>query len=433
MESPTNLMTITGFMTFSGRLDQSRLKALIEDKLMAYDRFRMRVVESRLPFKKPYWLEDDDFALRHHFRRVALPEPADLATFQTLVSQLMSTSMDFSKPLWEVHYVENHPGGSAVIVRIHHCIADGLALIQVLLGLADSVPDGVAPPHVGRKTGKPRNTPRGVGGRLLHEGIEVLNNPARLIELARAGGSAAAALGRLVSLPADPPSVFKGTLGSQKRVAWSSSISLDEVKAAGKCQGATINDLLLAAVAGALRSYWRDRLPNDDVQDIRAVVPANLREEGELRSLGNKFGLVFLSLPLSIPEPLERLQELKKRMDAIKGSPEAIVAFGILGAMGLTTQQVQDIGVEIFAQKATGVMTNVPGPRQPLYMCGEKIDSFMFWVPQSGRLGLGVSILSYVGKIQVGIAADARLIPDPNNLVEAYHDSLDELMAACSG
>jgi diacylglycerol O-acyltransferase len=163
------------------------------------------------------------------------------------------------------------------------------------------------------------------------------------------------------------------------------------------------------------------------------VVPANLRDEGGMDSLGNRFGLVFLSLPLSIAEPLERLKELKCRMDAIKGSPEAIVAFGILGAMGLTTQQVQDIGVEIFAQKATGVMTNVPGPRQPLYFCGEKIDSFMFWVPQSGRLGLGVSILSYVDNIQVGIATDARLVPDPDLLVEAYHRSLEELMEACTG
>jgi hypothetical protein len=160
--------------------------------------------------------------------------------------------------------------------------------------------------------------------------------------------------------------------------------------------------------------------------DFRAVVPVNLRPIEEELNLGNSFGLVFLSLPVGIEDPLERLAELKRRMDLIKGTPEAIVAFGILNTMGLASPKIEDIIVDIFEKKATTVMTNVPGPREVRYFAGKAIRGVMFWVPQSGRLGLGVSIISYAGEVLVGIASDAGLTPDPEMIVEALHAEFEQ-------
>jgi hypothetical protein len=162
--------------------------------------------------------------------------------------------------------------------------------------------------------------------------------------------------------------------------------------------------------------------------DFRAVVPVNLRPIDEKPKLGNAFGLVFLSLPVGIADPLERLFELKRRMDGIKGTPEAIVSFGVLGMMGVSVSQVQDVVLNIFGSKATAVMTNVPGPREVRYFARKPIDGIMFWVPQSGKLGLGVSIMSYNNEVLLGIATDAGLVPDPETIIAGFHKEFEEMM-----
>jgi WS/DGAT/MGAT family acyltransferase len=200
------------------------------------------------------------------------------------------------------------------------------------------------------------------------------------------------------------------------------------VKAVGRVSGGTVNDVLLTAVSGALGRYLHTRGEPAGGLDFRAVVPVNLRPIDEKPKLGNAFGLVFLSLPVGIADPLDRLFELKTRMDAIKGTPEAIVAFGVLGMMGVSVSQVQDIVLNIFGSKATAVMTNVPGPRQMRYFAGKPIDGIMFWVPQSGKLGLGVSIMSYNNKVLLGIATDAGLVPDPETIIAAFHDEFEAML-----
>jgi diacylglycerol O-acyltransferase len=180
-------------------------------------------------------------------------------------------------------------------------------------------------------------------------------------------------------------------------------------------------------VSGALRRYMVDRGDDPTGLVIRAVVPVNLRPiEGPVE-LGNRFGLVFLCLPVGLDQPGERLAALKREMDQLKGSPQAIVAFTVLNAMGMASREIEHIGVKLFAQKATAVMTNVPGPRERLYLAGRPIRNIMFWVPQSGRLGLGVSILSYAGEVRIGIATDAGLVPEPGTIVGFFQDELDEL------
>jgi WS/DGAT/MGAT family acyltransferase len=203
---------------------------------------------------------------------------------------------------------------------------------------------------------------------------------------------------------------------------------LDRVKACAKSHGATINDLLLAGVTGALRRYMEGRKAPADGLDIRAVVPVNLRPESDIIKLGNRFGLVFLSLPVGIPDRLERLHELKRRMDAIKASSEPLVIYGLLNAVGLTGPRVESVALQLFGSKATAVMTNVPGPREEIYLAGKPMRSMMFWVPQSAKLGLGVSILSYAGQVRLGVATDSGLVPDPVSIITAFQDEMEEML-----
>ncbi|MBI4914942.1 MAG: wax ester/triacylglycerol synthase family O-acyltransferase [Acidobacteria bacterium] len=426
MEEPTNLMTITGLIISDQRIDYQRLKSEIEDRFLPFDRFRQRVVESRFPFVKPRWEEDQHFALRAHLRRLALPHPADQGTLQEMVSELMSTPLDYSKPLWQFHLIENYAQGSAMVARIHHCIADGIALVKVMFRLFDESADGTPDPGRGRSLpGNPavhrRRSP-------ADEGMEAVLSPARALNLARNGASAIGELGKLIALSSDPGSVFKGKLGVTKRAVWSDPIPLAEVKGTAKRLGATINDLLLTAVSGALRAYMLQRGNVEPGLAVRAVVPVNLRPPSDEIEFGNRFGLVFLALPVGLATAPERLAALKAEMDAIKASPQAMVAFGVLNAMGMASPEIESIGVGIFARKATAVMTNVPGPQKLLYLAGAPIRELMFWVPQSGRLGLGVSILSYNGHVRLGLAVDAGLVPNPGMIVTYFHQELDDLV-----
>ncbi len=440
MEDRTNLMIITGVLSFYEKLDFGKLKEVIEDRFLGHDRFRQIVVESSLPMVGPRWVEDKYFNLRSHLQRVALPDPGGQDELQEMVSTLMSTPLDPTKPLWQFQYIENYRGGSALVGRIHHCIADGIALVRVLLGMTDDSPAGS--PKV-RRTRR-RQAPLGGGpwlpevvndalysvrrttGKVVEGTVETLLDPARVAGIAGEGFKATGVLGRLALMPADPMTVLKGDLGTAKRCAWSQVLALDEVKAFSKKTGSTINDVLLAGVTGALRRYLLSRGEELDPKlDIRAIVPVNLRPENAVEPLGNRFGLVFLALPVGVEDRVERLRDLKLRMDAIKNSTEAVVTFAVLNALGTASSSIESLAVKFFGSKATAVMTNVPGPRQEIYLAGKAMRSMMFWVPQAAHLGLGVSILSYAGQVRLGVVTDAGLVPDPAALIEAFHDEMN--------
>src|ERR1700730_1370881 len=308
----------------------------------------------------------------------------------------MSPPLDMSKPLWQIHLVDGYGGGSVFFSPPHHCIADGIALVQLLLSLTDSSPrpGRVAAARRPARPGSWLDAPLGLVTSLLA-------NPIELIELAQGGVNVADTLQHLVLLPPDPKTVLKGRLGVTKRAAGSESVPLKNIKAAGARHGATINDILITAVAGALRDYLEERGEPVDELEIRAAVPVNLRPIERGLELGNSFGLVFVSLPISIADPFRRLTELKVRMDEIKASSEAIVSFGVLTALGIVPRRLHPPAIEFFGSKASVVMTNVPGPREPLYLAGRQIAEFIFWVPMSGHLGLGLSILSYARDLMV--------------------------------
>jgi diacylglycerol O-acyltransferase / wax synthase len=213
-----------------------------------------------------------------------------------------------------------------------------------------------------------------------------------------------------------------------KRVAWCEPLPLDDVKAVSKAYGVSINDVLLAAVAGAIGSYLQSKGDDTTGQEIRAMVPVNLRPPGEAHQLGNHFGLAPLVLPIGMAHPGERLYAVHARMSALKGSYQPLLAFAMLALSGLVVKPMQDLITGLFAKKTTAVMTNVPGPKEPLHFCGRAVNQVMFWVPQSGDVGMGVSLLSYAGGVQFGLITDAKMCPDPESIVERFAPEFEKLL-----
>lgn len=426
MEHASNQMVITGVLTFDRPLDRAAVRALLERRLLVHARFRQRIVEPRLRVGRPRWETDPAFAIEHHLRPAALPPPAGQAELERLVGALMSTPLDYHRPLWQMHLVERYGAGSALVVRIHHCIADGIALVRLLLTLDDEVGNEDAlGSHLNGHFGPPADGPAGRGWR------DALLRP-RLADHLRMGARTVGVLARLAGPRFDPSTALRGTLSPRKHAVWSAPVPLEEVKRAGRRLGMTINDVLSAAVAGALARYL-EREPGAAAarggRGVRAVVPVNLRPAREVGSLGNRFGLVFLPLPLGTRAGAERLRHVKRSMDGLKHSPEAMVLFGLMKIFGVAPRALVSAITAFLGAKASLVMTDVPGPRAPISFCGARVDTLMAWVPQAGRLALGVSVLSYAGEVRVGVASDAAIIAEPDAIVEGFLASLREIVA----
>src|SRR6185436_18103508 len=180
--------------------------------------------------------------------------------------------------------------------------------------------------------------------------------------------------------------------------------------------------------AGALRDYLIAKGDDVDALEIRAIVPVNLRPLEQGGDLGNHFGLVFLDVPIAIEHPLERLYEVRRRMRELKGSYQPMIALALLSAVGYGPRALQEQVTRLLGANASAVMTNVPGPQHALYFAGRRITGLEFWVPQSGGIGMGISILSYDGRIQFGVITDAGLVPDPARIVRSYGEEFDKLM-----
>ena len=444
MEQPTNLMMINGVIFLDGPLDFQRLLETIEQRFLTFRRFRQKAVDRT---GGAHWVMDEDFDIRDHVRRTALPGKADQAELERLVSELASTPLDISHALWQFHVVENYIEGPVLISRIHHCIADGIALVQVFLSLTDPTPES-RPSARKPEIWKQRRAKESmvfqrlldparegldfamhVGQRLIKEGGRMLQDPAIAGDYANEASEIVKELAHSLTLPDDPVTRLKGRLGVRKKVAWAEPLPLAEVKAGSKAFGCTVNDVLIAAVSGALRHYLIEAGDDPEkISDIRATVPVNLRPLEHALELGNHFGLVFLSLPLSRANPLDRLYQVNAEMDELKSSKQAAVTLGFLAALGMGPAVVQKPVLDILSQKATAVLTNVPGPQQPLYLAGSRMKEMMFWVPQNGEIGLGISILSYDGKVFFGLISDRRLVPEPAEIISRFRFEFEKLM-----
>jgi WS/DGAT/MGAT family acyltransferase len=437
MDRPHNLMMIVGVMVLDALPDGRRLRRTIGERFAGPARLRQYPV---LDATGAWWETDARFDLRRHLRRVKLPGRAGAAELRRLVARLASSPLPAGKPLWEFHVVENYAEGPALIVRLHHCYADGIALMRVMLSMTDASPAGARhrpQPHEEREHGPIWQLLEPVSevvsgairlsGAVLDQYFDLLRHPGHLAEYAKMAQRAAGDVLELATMPDDSHTRFKGKPAAAKRVAWSRRVPLVEVKAVGQALGCSVNDVLLCCVAGALRSYLVEHGDSAQGVEIRALVPVNLRGAQD-QGLGNWFGLVPLLMPLGIANPLARLYEVKRRMDALKGSYLAPISLGLLAGVGLMPKPLQQQVLDILANKATAVMTNLPGPQQPLYFAGRRLEQVMFWVPQSGDIGMGVSILSFAGSVQFGLITDAGLVPDPERIAQGFPVELERLV-----
>jgi len=440
MDRPTNPMMIVSLMRYGRRLNFRNLTRAVEQRFLVHPRLRMRPVES---LTGVVWEEDAHFRLARHVRRTTLAAPGDERALADAVADLAGRRLDPRYPRWRFDLIDGIGDGCALVVRIHHCYADGIALVRVLLALADPVraPANAAAPvpgaaHAQVESWLERLTPAAMnrvmqeGSELVQRGLHLALHPGELSEAARQGVGIAAELARVALMPDDPATPLRGKLSTHKRVAWSRPLPLENARAAAHMLGCTINDVLTAAVAGAFGSYLRAAGVDVTGLSIRAAVPVNLRGPGEPAGLGNQFGLVFMPLPIGIANPYERIYSVHAQMQLLRQSQQPLMSIVLLAILGLGPRTLQQPAVDLLSNKATLVMSNVPGPRVPMKLCGVEMEEVLFWVPQSGNLGIGVSVFTYDNQIHFGVIADRNLMPEPQRVVDEFERQVQELVSA---
>jgi diacylglycerol O-acyltransferase / wax synthase len=435
MDRPANPMMIVAVWVLEGPVALDKVEKQVADGLMSYRRYRQKVAYASAGV---YWRDDPNFDLSHHVRRVNLPGRGGKQALERFVGELASEPLDPNHPLWTVHIVEEYEGGAAVVFRMHHAIADGMALMGVTMALVDGPAqngrraqladedDGwlqnlIAPVVAAVNAGTQISTSA------LGAAFDLARHPLRAGSLLRNGAGVAGELGWLLFMPTDSPTRFKGKPNGTKRVAWCEPLKLPEVKAVSRALGCSINDMLLSCVAGAMRSYLAEKGDKTEGVEVRALVPIDLRQPGDTQ-LGNRFGILAVLLPVGIEHPLERLMTVRQRMLELKTSYEPRVTLGLFAGLGYLPKVVQDQLFNLLLSRGTAVMTNVPGPAEPLKVAGSTLKQSLFWVPQTGDFGMGVSIFSYAGHVQFGLITDAALTPDPEAVVSRFPEEFEKYL-----
>jgi diacylglycerol O-acyltransferase / wax synthase len=445
MDGAHNLMMIVGVWLLRPALNRNRLLRRLRDKLLVYTRFRQKVVNDALGRS---WVDDADFDLQRHVVSETLPRrrgQSERAALQQRAAELATEALDQAHPLWQMHLFDAYEGGGAVIVRIHHCIADGIALNAVLMSIADGGVDLHPAPHDGDAQGddwlvgavvKPLTQVAvdaiGLYGEGLAKALHYLAQPQEPLEgalaLARDGVRVLRDAAALALMDDDSPTLLKGPLDGRKRVAWCEPLPLAQVKAVGHALGCSVNDVLLSCVAGAIGQHLREQGDDPTGKEIRAMVPVNLRPPQQAWQLGNRFGLAPVVLPVGIGNPIERVYAVRERMRAMKGSYQPLLAYAILALSGSLTRPLQQAVSELFLRKTTAVMTNLPGPARPVKVCGSTLRQSIFWVPSSGEVGVGVSVISYRDGVQFGLITDRARCDAPQQIIDRFAPEFEALL-----
>ena len=482
MDKPGNLMVVDSLFWTATPIDWDRYLEATKQRL--WDRYPVfRSVVVRGEDGAWYWEEQPDADLAARYDRVLLPEPGGDAELQALIASERTAPLDRSEPLWRAVLVDGFNGGSAVLFRGHHAIADGIRMVQLALSIFDASPAGatvVAVPAGGRPsspeparealsaptdghpalTSQVRSLAAGTARTSLQLARSTVTNPVGAAGTAltlsesmvgamasRARSVVSSARGGplvlpsfLLAVPGDVDTARKlvlgtrndntrwtGTVGDHKKVAWSPPLSLDDVKAVAHANEATVNDVLVTCVAQSLRAYL---LAQQAVcHTVTWDVPVNLKpfDPALPLVLGNSFALVQLELPTNIDDPVRTLEVVRHRMGRIKRGHEAVVDFAVQAAISRMSKRLYRFSIDLLANRAVGVLTNVPGPRVPLYVAGQKVEGMMGWAPLTADQVMSVTIFSYDGKVFVGIAADAGLVPGHERIVDGFADAFRRL------
>ena len=441
MDTPENPMMISGVLILEHPISIKLLKRTLEERFLTYHRFRQRVVDKG---DRAYWQDDPLFDLDNHLHRIALPGKAGKEELQALASDLNSTSLDFRRPLWQMHYIDHYQDGAALLIRIHHCIADGISLARVLMSLTDRTPEPKLDKIAGIRTSvKPEG---GATSRFLHRLIDngqagwqqarlflnsVREEPNYPLKLATTAGSIAMDLIKLGFAPPEPDTSLKRQLVGRKKVGWAEPLVLAEVKQCAKILEGTVNDVLLCAATGALSRHFAEQQQPIPDCGIRVAVPFNLRPlDQPIKTLGNRFGMILVTLPVEVLDPIMCFRQVRENMNRLKRSYQAQVTYSLLDLFGRGPDVLERRALDLLSNKASAVLTNVPGPRHPVYLAGSKLTQPMFWVPQSGNIGIGMSIFSYADTVQFGITIDKGIPVEPEAVMRYFQESFQALYQA---
>ena len=489
-EWENNPQTVSSLMWLDREIDPEELKAIIKERLVdKYPTFSQRIRKSRNPLLMPKWEDDPDFDLDYHVRVMDLPAPGDKPALEKLVSEQRSVQLDFNRPLWEFYIIQGYEGTTAVHARIQHSIADGWALVRLVLSLADEVDDSERPQTVDKVRPRKRQVavklaqpaidavdsvtesvkqtigsaaskakeiirdPKSVpahlasGQEALEETLTLATDRQRFLEfgaqvpdelqsqlepLAKTADAVAEGSKDAVDFllaPRPGKTILHGKVGKEKKVAWIEPIPLQPVKDAGRFYSATINDMLVGALTNALRQYL---LSHDalTVEELYTTVPVSLRKpDAPLpRTLGNRFGLVPVLLPVGIEDPVAQVREVKRQFDELKASQMPVVSFGLTSLSATFTPDVERLVHKITQAHAIGVTTNVPGPRHPISLAGGVVKGAWGMGGLSGNMDLSFGIFSLAGEINFAVHSDAGLTPDPERILDYFVASVNTLV-----
>lgn len=451
LESPQNPLTITVLMRVEG-LTFTELTAFLQRYWLTWERFRMMPVEKACGW---CWERDRHFDLVNHL--VQVPEAMDEARLQEWVSARLNQPLRSNRPRWAFWLVPNAEGGAALLFRIHHCYGDGMSLLDVFDSICTRHPDELPTSFGNSEAESSRRWPQaleacraavsaGVRGWRDHSGaspeggtggqqdaLPEGRDSGALERGVMAGLRALNEMTGMVTEPEDTPSTLKRPLLGRRHCRWSAPVPVRRFLSVARRYGCSINDVLLACVAAAMRDAMAVSARKLNQAVVHAAVPVDIRRTlpNRLRppphSPGNYFGTIFVPLPVDGGFALERLWRIKHETRRLKRSWQPAIAWGLSGLASLLPTNLRQPIADLFYRKASAVVSNVPGTREPRYLAGHRVREQMFWVPQAGGIGLGVSIVSYAGNVQFGVVADEAVLDDPEGFLKRCLKELDDL------
>ena len=436
-------MHVAGVMVFEGKAPAYKeMLEAIDSRLHLVPRYRQRLAFVPLQQGRPVWVDDPHFKLPYHVRHTALPRPGSDDELRRLAGRVFSQALDRSRPLWELWLVEGLAGDRfALLSKTHHALVDGVSGVDIATVLFDTSPDPmpVAPPE---QEWIPRPLPSRaqlladalveratVPGEIARGFRAALRGPRQVADRVEAAVGGFGALARAGLQPA-PPSPFNVRIGPHRRFTWVRG-ELAQFKAVKNALGGTVNDVVLAAVTGALGRFMRLHGEETDA-DLKAMVPVSVRADVEHGALGNRVAAMWAPLPVGVIDPVQRLLQISEAMEGIKDSGQAVGAQVLTGLSGFAPPTILAQAARLQARQRMFnlVVTNVPGPQFPLYVLGRELEALYPMVPLAENTALGIAIMSYNGQLNFGLTADYDALSDVETLADELRSSIEELVAA---